>query len=444
MAEPGAVSTSTVASAPLFARRLRWAGRGAWAIADQGLFAVSNFAMNILLARWLTPTEYGAFAIAYSVFLLFGTLHTALLTEPMLIFGSAKYEAHFAPYMRMLLRGHWLVAGLGGLLLAIGGGIAWIAGSREIGITLIGLAPVAPCVLLTWLTRRACFARLQPHWAAAAGAVYLVLMLAGLFLLFHLGALSVLTALGVMGVASIVAGFWLIHRLEADQRIVSPNVTVRGVLDDHWGYGRWALATSAISWVPSNVLLVAMSGFTGLAGSAAFKAMLNLVMPILQSLSALAILLLPAMVRVRGRPAFRKLLWFALALFAGGAVAYWLLLGAFAEPLVRLLYKGRYANTAELLWVIGLLPVSAAVVAVLSSVLRAVERPDQIFWAYVASAVVTVSGGIWALSRWALLGAAVGQVAASAATAVALAIIVVIRRRRAIARGSGRNDGAVP
>jgi O-antigen/teichoic acid export membrane protein len=90
---------------------------------------------------------------------------------------------------------------------------------------------------------------------------------------------------------------------------------------------------------------------------------------------------------------------------------------------VRLLYKGRYANTAELLWVIGLLPVSAAVVAVLSSVLRAVERPDQIFWAYVASAVITVSGGIWALSRWALLGAAVGQVAASAATAVALAII---------------------
>lgn len=429
------MSASTVASAPLVARRLRWAGRGAWAIADQGLFAVSNFAMNILLARWLTPSEYGAFAVAYSVFLLFGTAHTALLTEPMLIFGSAKYEAHFAAYMRMLLRGHWWVSGLGGLLLAIGGGITWIAGSREVGIALLGLAPVAPCVLLTWLTRRACFARLRPHWAAGAGAVYLVLMLTGLFLLFHLGMLSVLSALAVMAVASIAAGLLLIHLLGADHRTTSPLVTTRGVVSDHWGYGRWALATSAISWVPQNVLLIAMSGFTGLAGSAAFKAMLNLVMPILQSLSALGILLLPAMVRVRGRPAFRKLIWVALGLFVGGALAYWLLLGTFAAPLVGLLYKGRYAHTAELLWVIGLLPVSVAVVSVLSTVLRAVERPDQIFWAYVASAVVTVSGGIWALSRWALMGAAVGQLAVSGTTAVALAAIVIMRRRRARARG---------
>ncbi|MGH7626911.1 MAG: hypothetical protein ACREOJ_16545, partial [Gemmatimonadaceae bacterium] len=131
------MSTTTIASEPLLARRLRWAGRGVWAITDQGLFAVSNFAMNILLARWLTPTEYGAFAIAYSVFLLFGTLHTALLTEPMLIFGSVKYEADFAAYMRVLLRGHWLISGAGGVLLAITGGIVWLVGSRDVGVALI-------------------------------------------------------------------------------------------------------------------------------------------------------------------------------------------------------------------------------------------------------------------------------------------------------------------
>ncbi|HWG53358.1 MAG TPA: hypothetical protein VN677_08670 [Gemmatimonadaceae bacterium] len=438
------MSTTTVASEPLLARRLRWAGRGVWAITDQGLFAVSNFAMNILLARWLTPTEYGAFAIAYSVFLLFGTLHTALLTEPMLIFGSAKYEAGFAAYMRVLLRGHWLISGAGGVLLAIAGGIVWLVGSRDVGVALIGLAPVAPCVLLAWLTRRACFSRLQPHWAAAAGGVYLVLMLAGLYALFHLALLSVLSALLVMGAASLVAGLWLVHRICAGGAAFSPDVTARHVVDDHWSYGRWALATSVVSWVPSNILLVAMSGFAGLAGSAAFKAMLNLVMPILQSLTALAILLLPALVRVRGRPAFRKLLLFSLALFVGGALLYWILLGAFAEPLVGLLYKGRYGDTARLLWVIGLLPVSAAVVAVLSTVLRAVERPDQIFWAYVASALAATTAGIWALAHFGLLGAAVGQLAASVATAVALVVIVLLRRRRAIAQGTNEFDTPVP
>jgi O-antigen/teichoic acid export membrane protein len=431
---------------PLLARRLRWAGRGAWAIADQGLFAVSNFAMNILLARWLTPTEYGAFAVAYSVFLLYGTFYTALLIEPMLIFGSAKYEGNFVSYMWVLLRGHWLVSGIGGVLLALAGGVVWLAGSRDVGVALVALAPVAPCVLLTWLTRRACFAQLQPHLAALAGMVYMVLMLGGLAFLFQHAALSVPTALAVMGVSSLVAGIWLIRRITVQGRPndKSGEATMRGVRDDHWGYGRWALATSVISWLPSNLLLVAMGTFTGLAGSAAFKAMLNLVMPLLQSLSALAILLLPTLVRVRGRPAFRKLSLFALALFVGGAVAYWLALGAFAEPLVHLLYKGRYHDTAELLWVIGLLPISAAVVAVLSTMLRAIERPDQIFWAYVVSAVVTATVGIAALAYWGLLGAAVGQLAASLATAISLTVIFWLRGRHAAASSVPAPDSPAP
>jgi O-antigen/teichoic acid export membrane protein len=261
--------------------------------------------------------------------------------------------------------------------------------------------------------------------------IYLALMLGGLAVLFHYAALSVPAALTVMGVSSLVAGGWLIRRIAAHGRTSGEGggVTMRGVRDDHWGYGRWALATSVISWLPSNLLLVAMSAFTGLAGSAAFKAMLNLVMPLLQSLTALAILLLPTLVRVRGRPAFRKLSLFALALFVGGSVAYWLALGAFAEPLVHLLYKGRYHDTAELLWVIGLLPISAAVVAVLSTMLRAIERPDQIFWAYVVSAIVTATVGIAALARWDLMGAAVGQLAASLATAISLTVIVWLRGR---------------
>ncbi|HET7551497.1 MAG TPA: hypothetical protein VFK04_09405 [Gemmatimonadaceae bacterium] len=433
-------------SKTLLARRLRWAGRGAWAIADQGLFAVSNFAMNILLARWLTPTEYGAFAVAYSVFLLYGTFYTALLIEPMLIFGSAKYEGNFVRYMWVLLRGHWLVSGIGGVLLAMAGGVVWLAGSPDVGVALVALAPVAPCVLLTWLTRRACFAQLQPHLAALAGMIYMVLMLGGLAVLFQRAALSVPTALAVMGVSSLAAGIWLIRRIAVQGRSdhESGEVTMRGVREDHWAYGRWALATSVISWLPSNLLLVAMSTFTGLAGSAAFKAMLNLVMPLLQSLSALAILLLPTLVRVRGRPAFRKLSLFALALFVGGAVAYWLALGAFAEPLVHLLYKGRYHDTAELLWVIGLLPISAAVVAVLSTMLRAIERPDQIFWAYVVSAIVTATVGIAALAYWGLLGAAVGQLAASLATAISLTVIVWLRGRGVAADSAPVADSPAP
>ena len=54
-------------------------GRGAWAVTDQGLYALSNALLNILLARWLAPAEYGAFAVAYSALLLIGVFHASRL-----------------------------------------------------------------------------------------------------------------------------------------------------------------------------------------------------------------------------------------------------------------------------------------------------------------------------------------------------------------------------
>ena len=40
-----------------------WVGKGSLAVLDQGLFAGSNFMLNVLLARWLAPADFGAFAL---------------------------------------------------------------------------------------------------------------------------------------------------------------------------------------------------------------------------------------------------------------------------------------------------------------------------------------------------------------------------------------------
>jgi hypothetical protein len=76
--------------------------------------------------------------------------------------------------------------------------------------------------------------------------------------------------------------------------------------------------------------------------------------------------------------------------------------------------------------------------------LRAIERPDQIFWAYVVSAIVTATVGIAALARWDLLGAAVGQLAASLATTISLVVIVWLRGRGRGTTASSANAAASP
>ena len=55
----------------------KWAGKGFWAVMDQGLVATSNFILNILLVRWLITIEYGDFSVAYTIFLFLGTFHSA-------------------------------------------------------------------------------------------------------------------------------------------------------------------------------------------------------------------------------------------------------------------------------------------------------------------------------------------------------------------------------
>src|SRR5829696_6632675 len=145
----------------------RWLTKGFWAVTDQGLFAGSNFALNIMLARWLTPQEYGAFSTAFAVFLLVGGIHTATLTEPMLVFGPGKYKDHHSEYLGALIYGHLGFAALGSiaLLLAALGFALW--GATSLSTVLVALALAELFILLLWLLRRACYVRLEPHLAVS-------------------------------------------------------------------------------------------------------------------------------------------------------------------------------------------------------------------------------------------------------------------------------------
>jgi hypothetical protein len=99
----------------------RWLTKGFWAVSDQGLFSLSNFALSVLLARWLVPQDYGAFTVAFAVFLFVGTFYTALLTEPMLVFGPSRYEGRFSEYLGALMYGHLGFAGFLSSLLRMSG-----------------------------------------------------------------------------------------------------------------------------------------------------------------------------------------------------------------------------------------------------------------------------------------------------------------------------------
>jgi O-antigen/teichoic acid export membrane protein len=184
-----------------------------------------------------------------------------------------------------------------------------------------------------------------------------------------------------------------------------------------------------LSWVPGNLFYFFLPIWWGLEGTAALRAIFNLLLPVLHGIGALGVLLLPALVRVRGTPVFRRSLITLAAVFTGFAAVYWLALFAFGETATNWLYESRYDEYMGLLPILGLLPFATGLVAVLGGALRAIERPDLVFWAYVGSSLTALLIGLPLIARLGPLGGAVAQVAAASVTVHGLLWAVAIVRR---------------
>ncbi len=420
----------------------KWIGRGVWAIADQGLFALANTLLNVLLARWLTPDEYGAFAVAYSCFLFIGAFHTALLSEPLLVFGPDKYADQPRSYLSLLLRGHWILTAVGSVLLVIAGLVLRFNGVRPLSQALLGLALATPFSLLMWFSRRAAYVRFQPRLATVASAGYLVLLLTGLIGLAALHLVSIFSAMLTLSVAGAISGLWLMRNIHRALPDGEESITPMPVVTDHWRYGRWASATSVLMWVPLNLFFVVLSVLVNFEATGAFKALSNLVLPMLQVNAALGSLLLPAMaLRAHNHEQFKKLLRTSLVLFAAGAGTYSLVIGAFGGELVHLIYGGRYDSQASLLRLLLLIPILDGAMVVLSNALRSLERPDRVFWAQLTVVVFLLTAGVETTRLSGLWGATAGLVAAELLGTIVLGASIrsqLKHQNRAEAQSSGR------
>jgi len=141
------------------------------------------------------------------------------------------------------------------------------------------------------------------------------------------------------------------------------------------------------------------------------------------AIAAFTSFLLPSLTQARGEARFGTLVRNSLVLFVFGSVLYWLLLGLFHDPLVAWLYGGQYREDAQLLWLLGSIPLAMSVQMILGATLQAFERPDQVFRAYAFSAILGPTLGVTLMFAWGITGAVVGLVAYAAATAGAIAYL---------------------
>ncbi len=412
----------------------RWAGRGLLTVLDQGLVSGSNFLAGVLFARWLAPADYGAFAVAFSIFLFLGGFHNALILEPMSVLGASRYGESRRPYLRAAVLLH---VGISGLLAVMLMGSALL--SRRVpalGASLTALALAMPFILLLWLLRRACYVFLGPAAALWGSVAYAAVMGVSMMVAPRD---TPMTPLLLMGLASAAGGLvlWRRWRLTAAETAGRPGPRVVDLLRRHWSYGKWVAAVTLLHWV-ANLAFPALIGWRlGLDAAGSFRASENLLLPMQHVLAAMTLLLLPWASAQAARRGTQYLKRFAtkgllVASVAGGLYALALL--AAAEPLAGILY-----GNDSLYRVAELLPLMTAAMLVrgisdlaFATSVRAAGRPEVILWSTAAGATVSGALGIPLLTAWSLQGAAALFLLSQIAQAVVLAA--------ALLRITGRGD----
>jgi O-antigen/teichoic acid export membrane protein len=413
--------------------KLPWAMKGGLAIVDQGLISGSNFVIGILLARWMPSEQYGAYAVALAVLLLLLMLYQSLLMEPLAVFGGSAYRDCIRGYLKALLRLHIATAFLIFVGLCTSAAVAWKLGSTG-GLpgALAGVALAAPFILLLALARQTFYLQLSPAPAALGAFFYCTLTLGGLYVSNRLHLLSPLSALLLMGLGSFGASALLLtyrlFHLPPDANVPS----LREVWKRHWHYGRWALASAAMMWIPANIFYPLLSGFSGMAQAGELKALMNFATPMLQGYGALFPLLLPYAARVHAREGYagaHSVMRRITVLSVSAAIVYWTLLLVFKRLAFHLLYSGAYSEVTYLLPVVALGSICWSAFFGPAIALRAIESPASVFGAVLVSSCVALAIGI--PSTWAFgIRGAVWCMALSEALASVAALVLFRRKAR--------------
>jgi O-antigen/teichoic acid export membrane protein len=377
-----------------------WIVRGGSSVVQQAFFGGAHFVASVLLARWLPAEEYGAFAVAYSVFLLLLMTYSAVFCEPVMVYGAGRYAEVLSAYLRAMLRGHFLLLVPAGILLALATPLIGRFYTHNVQAAFLVLSLLSPLLLLVWLCRAAFYAQLDPYTGALAGLCYFVLLTSFICILNLSGMLSPVSAVAAMAAASMLVSAGCLRRFakQASKPTTPAEITCAGVMSEQWQYGRWAALSAIAGWIAANIFYLTLPARYGVESTGALRVLMNLMYPLLQSESAVIVLLIPVLVRQLKRAGMHELKQTTLrliALFVPMGLLYLVFLGLFGGRVLRLLYAGRYSGLS--IWAmvaVGLLPITTGIVGLLGAAARAIELPRLTSWGALASAGTALLVGV--------------------------------------------------
>ena len=306
-------------------------GRTVWAMGDQGMVSLGNFAVNIILARNVSTTEFGIYTLVFSVFLFLNGMHGSFVNYPMTI-RIAKVDALEVP--RLVGMGMILTVVL---LVPLGGAVA----ALFILLEQPQLIPYGLLSFVAWrfhdVMRRTLMAQLRFRAIVPGDAVSYLGQAVAMLGLIYFDRLSLEAVFLAMAGTSALAA--LIQAIQVKVRFSHPRNMVPFV-KECWRLGRWVILHRLAAVIQMQAIGWTLAAVHGVEATANFRAIINVLgvtHPIMQGIDNLVV---PSVVHAHRKgimPAMRA----AALLGAQGAtlvLPYFLLLALFPGDALGLIY----------------------------------------------------------------------------------------------------------
>lgn len=402
-------------------------------VADQATTSGTSFAINVLLARWLSKTDYGAFSVCWAFCAIFAAFHNALILEPMTVVGPAEYGSRLTRYFQIVKRLNWYVVLTLGLLAAATG---LFYRQAEVRTALLVLAIAVPGYLLLLTARRRQYVVNQPARALQISLVYAATLGITLAVLRSFSLLSAVT--GVVCIAmSLPVALWAQNR--DARRMKTPDsepVELTAVAREHWRYGKWLFASAILAVGVPDIQTILLSTMVDLKAAGALRALMNFVLPLSQIATVLSVYALPGLARRMkaygaGRGLRQAIIFPATIILL--ALLYLAVLLFCGSLLERILYNGRMTQYMVYLPSLALSAFLSAIGAGFTTLIRAAQNSQHQLIAGVSATIVGVAAAMLLLRKYGLEGAIWSMVLANAASSLCIVCTYwyMLRRRPA-------------
>ena len=226
-------------------------------IIDQGMLSALNLAIGMLLLRMVEKSEYGLYALLYSIGLLGGLVIDSWIAGPLATVANVVQENT----RKILLRRYWYrqifcTLWLGGIGFVVVEFIPLFSSHNEID-SLMALV-FASYVIGNGLReygRTVGFIQSDLHNVFRQDIVYVLGVIAGLAILIIVERIDVISVLEVMAAASFLSALFGRERLRDSTEATASEINTvdLNLIDEHQktitGHGRWAVVGVIVGWL---------------------------------------------------------------------------------------------------------------------------------------------------------------------------------------------------